>query len=258
MHARYFSAHLGRFHSIDPVGGAPNWPQTWNRYSYTIGNPLKYTDPEGLFPFFPLGEIPLFFDEITVNAQAFVLSVRAFNPFTGVAGLGSLISGRGFFNSLQGTGDSLFALGAWATGRLPSTGVATPEMAAQLANTPAMENIREAYKKAGCKDDRYSSDFQYRELATTTNVTGQLVGGFVADITSAGGGMIVVNAQNTWGLESATRLPGRGNRGNASVQQMLFGSGRFQYPKSILEDRAPGPMGNARLHYIWAEPSPCP
>ena len=258
MHARYFSAHLGRFNSIDPVGGAPNWPQSWNRYSYTLGNPLKYTDPEGLWPFFlPLGDLPLW-DEITVIGQLISLQARPYNPFTGVSGLGSLISGRGFLNSLQGAGGSFIALAGWATGTLPRTGVATPEMATQLANTPGMENIREEYRQAGCRDGRYSSDFQYRELVTTTNVTGQLVGGFVADITSAGGGMVVVNAQNTWGLESATRFPGVGNRGNASVQQMLSGSGRFQYPKSLLENRAHGPMGTATLHYIWAEASPCP
>lgn len=80
----------------------------------------------------------------------------------------------------------------------------------------------------------------------------------MADIVSAGGGMVVVNAQNTWGLESATRFPGVGNRGNASVQQMLSGSGGFQYPKSLLENRGHGPMGTATLHYIWSEPSPCP
>ena len=48
MHARYFSAHLGRFMSVDPAKSAQrNWPQSWNRYSYTFGNPLKYVDPDG-------------------------------------------------------------------------------------------------------------------------------------------------------------------------------------------------------------------
>lgn len=214
---------------------------------------MKYTDPEGLFPFFfPLGDIPIALFEETTTVTA-----RAYNFFTGVQGLGSLLTGRGFVNSLQGTGDSLVGIAAWATGQLPRFGVATPEMAAQLANTPGMENIRKKYKQKGCEDGDYSTDFQYRELVTTTNVTGQLVGGFVANISSVGGGMVVVNAQNTWGLESATRFPGVGNRDNASIQQMLSGSGNFEFPKSILEDRGYGPMGKATLHYIWAEPSPC-
>jgi hypothetical protein len=41
---------LGRFLSFDPVGGNPAAPQSWNRYAYVLGNPLKYTDPHGLFP----------------------------------------------------------------------------------------------------------------------------------------------------------------------------------------------------------------
>ena len=259
MHARYYSPQLGRFLSFDPVGGSPNWPQTWNRYSYTIGNPLKYTDPEGL-DFFGLFEdilryIP-YWESITVTAPA-PPPLQPFNPLTGLQGLGSLTSGRTFLNSLQGTEDSLAALGGWLVGALPRNGVATPAMAAQLADTPAMDNIRAEYRKAGCKNKSYSSDYQYRELLTTTNVTGQLVGGFVANITSLGGGMVLIDAQNTWGLESATRLPGVGNRSHASVQQMLSGSGPFQYPKSLLENRAFGPMGNATLHYIWTESLPC-
>jgi len=49
MHARYCSPLIGRFLSIDK---ARSWrlplPQTWNRYAYARGNPLKYVDPDGL------------------------------------------------------------------------------------------------------------------------------------------------------------------------------------------------------------------
>jgi RHS repeat-associated protein len=48
--ARYFSNVQGRFTSADPLMAsaiAVN-PQSWNRYSYTINNPLKYVDPSGL------------------------------------------------------------------------------------------------------------------------------------------------------------------------------------------------------------------
>lgn len=49
--ARYHSASQGRFISPDPLlsSGTINDPQTWNRYSYTVNNPLKYTDPLGLY-----------------------------------------------------------------------------------------------------------------------------------------------------------------------------------------------------------------
>ena len=47
MHARHYSSNLARFVSVDPVGGRPAAPQTWNRYSYAFGNPLKHIDPNG-------------------------------------------------------------------------------------------------------------------------------------------------------------------------------------------------------------------
>lgn len=50
MHARYYNAQVGRFLSVDPVGGNSKRPQSWNRYAYVLGNPLKYTDPYGLAP----------------------------------------------------------------------------------------------------------------------------------------------------------------------------------------------------------------
>lgn len=49
--ARYYASTQGRFTSSDPLlsSGSVYAPQTWNRYSYTINNPLKYTDPFGMY-----------------------------------------------------------------------------------------------------------------------------------------------------------------------------------------------------------------
>ncbi|TKS57781.1 MAG: RHS repeat-associated core domain-containing protein [Nitrospira sp.] len=48
--ARYYSSAQGRFTSVDPLlasATAVN-AQSWNRYSYTINNPLKYVDGSGM------------------------------------------------------------------------------------------------------------------------------------------------------------------------------------------------------------------
>jgi RHS repeat-associated protein len=49
MLARYHGANLGRFLSVDPsrqsVQAAA--PQTWNRYSYAVNNPINRVDPDG-------------------------------------------------------------------------------------------------------------------------------------------------------------------------------------------------------------------
>ncbi len=48
--ARYYSSSLGRFTSIDPLlaSGRVSRPQSWNRYTYVLNNPLRLIDPDGL------------------------------------------------------------------------------------------------------------------------------------------------------------------------------------------------------------------
>jgi RHS repeat-associated protein len=47
--ARYYSGAQGRFISPDPMGGKIANPQSFNRYAYVLNNPLKFTDPTGLY-----------------------------------------------------------------------------------------------------------------------------------------------------------------------------------------------------------------
>ena len=67
MHARYYSSWQSRFLSVDPGPGNPRQPQSWNRYAYVLGNPVKYVDPDGLATWDPGrgGWI----DEITVTGE---------------------------------------------------------------------------------------------------------------------------------------------------------------------------------------------
>jgi RHS repeat-associated protein len=113
MHARYFSAQLGRFLSFDPVGGTELNPQTWNRYSYVLGNPLKYIDPDGL------AEIDFCAtsgsDEEQVRCQGSIEVVdedpgRDFNPLTGAEGLGNLVSGGTLHRTLGSNLNSMTRL----------------------------------------------------------------------------------------------------------------------------------------------------
>jgi RHS repeat-associated protein len=47
MNGRIYDPLLGRFLSPDPIIQFPNDLQNYNRYTYALNNPLKYTDPTG-------------------------------------------------------------------------------------------------------------------------------------------------------------------------------------------------------------------
>lgn len=52
FNARYMSSSMGRFLSPDPSNLSVDWwlPQTWNRYTYGLNNPLTMVDKNGLWP----------------------------------------------------------------------------------------------------------------------------------------------------------------------------------------------------------------
>ncbi len=45
--ARWVDPVLGRFAQADTIIPNPGDPQSWDRYSYTMNNPVRYTDPSG-------------------------------------------------------------------------------------------------------------------------------------------------------------------------------------------------------------------
>ena len=50
MNGRLYDPALGRMLSPDNYAGADGTTQSFNRYSYVLNNPLKYTDPDGENP----------------------------------------------------------------------------------------------------------------------------------------------------------------------------------------------------------------
>jgi RHS repeat-associated protein len=55
MNGRMYDPLVGRFLSPDPFVQAPDYSQSFNRYSYCLNNPLIYTDPEGEFAWIAAG-----------------------------------------------------------------------------------------------------------------------------------------------------------------------------------------------------------
>ncbi len=50
--ARYYNSKLGLWNSVDPL--ADKYPG-WSPYNYTLGNPLKFVDPNGEYAKIPIG-----------------------------------------------------------------------------------------------------------------------------------------------------------------------------------------------------------
>ena len=85
MNGRMYDPKLGRFLSPDPYIQAPTDPQNFNRYSYCLNNPLKYTDPDGEFVFalvgailFTTGMTNVFIQASNDNINSFGDAVNAF------------------------------------------------------------------------------------------------------------------------------------------------------------------------------------
>ena len=49
MNARMYDPQNGRLLAPDPMIQTPDNPQNFNRYTYCLNNPLRYTDPTGMF-----------------------------------------------------------------------------------------------------------------------------------------------------------------------------------------------------------------
>jgi RHS repeat-associated protein len=130
MHARHHSPVTGRFLSVDPVGGNPAAPQSWNRYAYVTGRPLIYTDPNGLIGF---GRVPppvgmTFYDTFYVVAPAWRGTTA--NPFTGTRGLNSLLQGSVFFISVSSLDSAISFLRGYTQNRFEQMAVEGNNLAA--------------------------------------------------------------------------------------------------------------------------------
>jgi RHS repeat-associated protein len=49
LRARWYSPNTGRFDRVDPFGGDPSEPLSFNKYAYTSGDPIDFGDPTGRF-----------------------------------------------------------------------------------------------------------------------------------------------------------------------------------------------------------------
>ncbi len=81
MHQRYYSATTGRFLSVDPVGGQSVRPQTWNRYGYTMNNPVGMVDLDGRKGWAVVKNVALGILDTAVDAASSMVGLPFQKPF---------------------------------------------------------------------------------------------------------------------------------------------------------------------------------
>jgi hypothetical protein len=113
MNARLYDPVIGRFLSPDPFIQSSDFTQNFNRYSYALNNPLKYTDPSGEKWWHWVLGVGALFDPASVLVSAFTTMPVA-------AGTATTIAGTTYATTIANT-PLLFFGGAidkdWARGR---------------------------------------------------------------------------------------------------------------------------------------------
>jgi RHS repeat-associated protein len=169
-HARYDDPGLGRFLSADSVIPDSQNPQAFNRYSYTLNNPVRYIDPSGHCSFDAAGNIDKWdcsveeFERMSLDERArwveqFMHQSRCGNCFNNIAGV------IDFFRA-EGLGTS----GSWVSmvdaGILQGMSLGFGTFLNSEGRGPAMQNVNWGAAK-------WSEFFTYRSSPNPTDLSEQ-------------------------------------------------------------------------------------
>jgi len=190
--ARYYDPELARFTQPDTIVPDPCSSQALNRYSYVYNNPLKFTDPDGNFPF-----LAFIFWGAVIGAGVSAGIAAATGGNVWKAALGGAVAGAltGFGYGAWGVvgavacGAAGGALSAVITGGDPLMAAATAALTATILGVvgwQAPDSLGAVFAEEGLKN-----------LIKSTGV-GALVGGITAEIS---GGDFAEGAM--WGAVAA-------------------------------------------------------
>ena len=79
--ARYLRAQSGRFTTVDPVlniESALVHPQRWNRYAYSLNNPITFTDPDGRDVKYANSQLQALFEQMAARSAMIRATLGAY------------------------------------------------------------------------------------------------------------------------------------------------------------------------------------
>jgi len=83
MFKRYYSQHLARFLSTDPVGGKVGSSQSWNKYVYVNNDPINAIDPDGRDVHYENKKDKKFYTKAAAKNRLVAATLNYFAPGTG-------------------------------------------------------------------------------------------------------------------------------------------------------------------------------
>lgn len=219
MNGRLYDPILARFLSPDNYIQMPDFSQSFNRYSYCLNNPLKYTDPDGEFAWLALGLAIVggyFGGVVTNQGELNPLSWDYSDPLTYLGvGIGA-ISG-GITGSFLG-GSTSWGLSFMAESTYLSAGITLSSTAASglkygfhwttAAGGGYDSGVEQAVKKAGQAVDKFIDESkQYmNNVHTGLDVIGLVPGLDFADLLNSGLYLIEGDYSNA-GISAAAMVP---------------------------------------------------
>lgn len=168
MNGRLYDPLIARFVSPDPHIQDPDLHQGYNRYSYVLNNPLRYTDPSGEF-----------FLELFMFVAGLVMAHEG-NQYWGLVGrimMMTALSGPGSLNGLIEAGQGTFAFGGLGNA-VASAGIATA-----VSPGASLDSVGQAMLFAGAFN--FAGSY-FKDSLTITKMTAHALIGCVQGAVSGG------------------------------------------------------------------------
>ncbi|MFZ5919072.1 MAG: FtsK/SpoIIIE domain-containing protein [Chloroflexota bacterium] len=252
-HARFYAPALGRFLSADTIIPNPAAPQSFNRYSYVLGNPLKYTDPSGHYVTeLPGGHRP---NPPIWQAMRDFLNHPYIKPLWTNPQIGVPVV-YGIYREVRGDATEALSLTVdWYFERGDEIRILgdESEITQHLIRDEGVQEARAAFKEGGGKDmvgidkDAYEHKFDSEFFIETPKAvfnddwSGSFLGGYYVEFRNqegydGPGRLVEVRVINDTGWQSGTRIP------------FTSHSTRENEPRF-----SPGPGGTLWQYYTWME-----